>query len=170
MRIAMTSPQSRHFLVTPTSLEADLALAGLAGGLAAASLLIAEGPQQAALAKALTGPAQAKGIAVLIEYDVELAKAVEADGVMTGGSLKVWTAVKAALPKGAIIGARCASRHQAMELAEAGADFIAFSTRDLIDWWGEIFQVPCVSLIPGDDAPNADFIRPSDEVWGMNAP
>jgi thiamine-phosphate pyrophosphorylase len=166
----MTSPQSRHFLVTPSGLADDAALARFANGLEAASLLIAEGPEQAALAKALTNAAQAKGIAVLIEYDVELAKVVEADGVMTGGSLKVWTAAKAALPKGAIVGARCTSRHQAMELAEAGADFIAFTTRDLIDWWGEIFQVPCVSLIPGDDAPNADFIRPSDTMWTENAP
>lgn len=161
----MNLPQSRHFLVTPSGLAAGAALARINGGLEASSLLISDGPDQAALARALTTPAQAKGIAVLIEYDVELAKAVGADGVMTGGSLKAWQAAKAALGPDAIAGARCASKHQAMELAEAGADFVAFTDAGLIDWWGEIFQVPCVSLIPGFDAPQADFIQPGDAVW-----
>ena len=161
----MNPPQSRHFLVTPVSLSASEALAKLNAGLEGASLLVSEGPEQAAQARALTGPAQAKGIAVLIEYDVALATSVAADGVMTGGSLKTWQAAKAALPKDAIVGGRCLTRHQAMELAEAGADFIAFNDPEMVAWWGEIFQVPCVSLVAGEDLPNADFIRPDDAVW-----
>ena len=52
------------------------------------------------------------------------------------------------------------SRHDAMTLAEAGAEYIAFGApahlkdrdrarerRDeLIAWWAEIFQAPCVAL------------------------
>ncbi|MFZ0849319.1 MAG: thiamine phosphate synthase, partial [Hyphomicrobiaceae bacterium] len=52
------------------------------------------------------------------------------------------------------------SRHDAMSLAEAGADYVAFGapahlqdrTRaharrdDLVAWWGEIFEVACVAL------------------------
>ena len=149
-------------------------LARLHAGLDAASLLVSEGPDQAAIAACLTKPAQAKGIAVLIEYDTGLAKACGADGVMTGGSLKSWQAAKAALPQGAIVGGRCTSRHQAMDLAEAGADFVAFSDPALITWWAEIFQVPCVDAVPGRSLPEADFITPGESVWSLadakNAP
>ena len=53
-----------------------------------------------------------------------------------------------------------------MELADAGADFIAFAKEDLVEWWGPLFQVPCVSLVPGYDSEAADFIRPDDSMWG----
>ena len=52
------------------------------------------------------------------------------------------------------------TRHDAMNLAEEGADYIGFGIpphvddreaaaarrRELIAWWGEIFQVPCVAF------------------------
>ena len=49
-----------------------------------------------------------------------------------------------------------ASRHEAMELAELNADYVAFGLipedddgfdRDaLLAWWAEIFEIPCVAL------------------------
>ena len=70
-----------------------------------------------------------------------------------------------------------ASRHFAMEMAEAGADYIGLANEgegglDLIAWWGELFEVPCVALDPvePDEAGalaglGADFVRPAEAMW-----
>jgi len=79
-----------------------------------------------------------------------------------------------------IIGALCGtSRHVAMDLAEAGADYIAFNQARLkpheepiIAWWSNLFEVPCIAADPV--APEAvaalltqqpDFIRPPESIW-----
>jgi thiamine-phosphate pyrophosphorylase len=79
-----------------------------------------------------------------------------------------------------IIGALCGvSRHTAMDLAEAGADYVAFHQARLrphdepiIAWWSSLFEVPCIAADPV--APEAvaqllaqrpDFIRPPDPIW-----
>jgi thiamine-phosphate pyrophosphorylase len=79
-----------------------------------------------------------------------------------------------------IIGALAGtSRHVAMDLAEAGADYIAFHQARLkphdepiIQWWSSLFEVPCIAIDPvGADgiAPlltqRPDFIRPPDSIW-----
>jgi thiamine-phosphate pyrophosphorylase len=79
-----------------------------------------------------------------------------------------------------IIGALCGvSRHMAMDLAEAGADYVAFHQARLkpheepiIAWWSNLFQVPCVAADPvGPEQVAAlltqqpDFIRPPDSIW-----
>ncbi len=56
----------------------------------------------------------------------------------------------------AIVGVDCGtSRHRAMVLGEAGADYVAFSPgsdqssgsmEELVEWWQQIFTVPCVAL------------------------
>jgi thiamine-phosphate pyrophosphorylase len=71
------------------------------------------------------------------------------------------------------------SRHVAMDLAEAGADYVAFHQARLkphdepiIQWWTSLFEVPCIAADPvGLDgiAPlltqQPDFIRPPDSIW-----
>ncbi len=79
-----------------------------------------------------------------------------------------------------IVGALCGvSRHMAMDLAEAGADYVAFHQARLkpheepiIGWWSGLFQVPCIAADPvGAEqlAPlltqQPDFIRPPDSMW-----
>lgn len=79
-----------------------------------------------------------------------------------------------------IIGALAGiSRHMAMDLAEAGADYVAFHQARLkpheepiIQWWSSLFEVPCIAADPvGPDAvaqlltQQPDFIRPSDSIW-----
>lgn len=81
---------------------------------------------------------------------------------------------------GKIIGALAGiSRHVAMDLAEAGADYIAFHQARLkpheepiIQWWSGLFEVPCIAADPvGSDGiaqlltQQPDFIRPSDSIW-----
>ncbi|WP_119387831.1 thiamine phosphate synthase [Taklimakanibacter lacteus] len=79
-----------------------------------------------------------------------------------------------------IIGALCGvSRHTAMDLAEAGADYVAFHQARLkphdepiIAWWSGLFEVPCIAADPvGPEQVAAlltqqpDFIRPPDSIW-----
>ncbi len=133
--------------------------------------------------KPLVELAQKQNVAVVVQDDAQLARTVRADGVhLTPGKdiAARFDAARDILGRGAIVGIDPGvSRHDAMELAEAGADYIAFGApatlkdrergiekRDeLIDWWAEIFQVSCVALDvdSADDAAalaraGADFV------------
>lgn len=118
----------------------------------------------AAAARPLVEAAQKAGIAALIELDVDLARALRADGVhlrVAKDLAAAYDEARSRLGQRAIVGADPGiSRHDAMIAAEAGADYIAFGApahlndrdkargrRDeLIAWWAEIFQVPCVAF------------------------
>src|SRR5690606_5224996 len=73
------------------------------------------------------------------------------------------------------------SRHDAMSLAEAGADYVAFSIPanaqnteaarerrlDLVAWWAEIFEVPCVALEIEDPEEAAALARAGADLIGL---
>lgn len=130
-----------------------------------ATLIIAPGPDGSIDRKeaaALIALAHARDIAVLIEDDASLAKALSADGIHLSWQDDVETAyadARASLGPNAIIGVDAGhSRHGAMSLGESGADYIAFSLgagdRDLsenerlelVEWWAEIFEIPVVAF------------------------
>lgn len=128
----------------------------------------------------LIAAAQAKECAALIDDDARLARTLRADGVHLTFSADIaerFAEARAVLGNRFIVGADAgASRHDAMALAEAGADYIGFGLagrteddlevrREQIDWWAEIFQVPCVAfdVIAAEEAggllrAGADFI------------
>ena len=65
-------------------------------------------------------------------------------------------------------------KHEAMEIAEAGADYIAFpvAETELIKWWVESFEVPAVAwgCSSVDQARElidmkVEFIMPSPQMW-----
>ena len=111
--------------------------------------------------KPLVDVAQDQGAAAILFEDADLAALVKADGVHLPAGLDVRLRVEAAR---AVLGAEASigvdaghSRHSAMEAGEAGAEYVAFGAGDgteagrcarddLIAWWGEIFEVPCVAL------------------------
>jgi thiamine-phosphate pyrophosphorylase len=113
--------------------------------------------------KLLVDLAQDYGAAALIYDDVRLARTVRADGVhlhvQTDGTVTALIAeARAALGPASNIGIDAGiSRHRAMEAGEAGADYVAFGAAedtplarqardDLVSWWSDIFEVPCVAL------------------------
>ena len=135
------------------------------------------------IAKRLVNLIQRQNVAAIIEDDAPLARALKADGVHL-----TWNKDPQSRYAGAreiagdrfIVGADAGrSRDDAMTLGEAGADYIGFGIpphvedretarqrrRELVDWWAEIFEIPCVAFDVEDPeeaarlvAANADFI------------
>jgi thiamine-phosphate pyrophosphorylase len=187
----------RLYLITPPALPdparfaaEDLARALDAGDVAALQIRLKDVPDGDVLraAAAMIPVAQARGVAVLMNDRMDLAKRAGCDGVHLGQSDGDPVAARKLLGAEAMIGVTChASRHLAMEAGEAGADYVAFGaffptgTKDvqhraepeLLEWWSEMFELPCVA-IGGITAANcaplvragADFLAVVGAVWG----
>ena len=130
-----TAPISGLYAVTPDLRDSDALLervaAALAGGAAAVQYRnkIASPPLQRAQALALRDLCAAHSAIFIVNDDVGLAYAVDADGVHLGrddGSLEQ---ARRKLGRGAIVGASCYdSLERAAEAVAAGADYIAFGS------------------------------------------
>jgi thiamine-phosphate pyrophosphorylase len=139
---------------------------------------------------ALSPIAQNADVAVLINDRVDLAQELGADGVHLGQDDMPLREARKILGPQAMIGATAHnSRHLAMLAGESGADYVAFgaffesatktpktqATTDILSWWSELFEIPCVAIggITADNcAPlvqaGADFLAVCGGVW--NAP
>lgn len=158
--------QPRLCVVTAASADARR-LAEVLDAAAAATLLIAAGTGgalTAATARPLVELAQRRDIAALIEGDAQLARALRADGVHLPWSKDIearYGEAREVLGTRFIVGADVGrSRHDAMTIAEHGADYVGFGIPahvedragaaerrlELIAWWSEIFEVPCVAF------------------------
>ncbi len=125
----------------------------------------------------------------LFEKVLEKAKTMNCDGLHINADMTLYERARSVLGHDAIIGCDCGlSRHLAMQLGEAGADYVSFremtddlavpheqSTGQLIglvEWWQQLFEVPCVA---GDVADQiqietllhipADFIAIGPTLW-----
>ncbi|MEZ5842908.1 MAG: thiamine phosphate synthase [Hyphomicrobiaceae bacterium] len=168
---------------------APTAAARLSAALAAvpvASVVIlppAGGALDATVARGLVEIAQKAGVAALLADDAALARTLRADGVYLSPGRNIsdaYAEAREVLGTRYIVGAGAGkSRHDAMSLGEAGAEFIGFGVPadvqdvaaarerrlELINWWGEIFEIACVAfdVTATDDASalaaaGADFI------------
>ena len=143
--------------------------------------------EAARLAAPLLEICRSRDVAFIVNDDMGLAKRIGADGVHLGQDDGDPREARQLLGPEAQIGVTChASRHLAMEAAEAGADYIAFgaffqtTTKEvehqadpaLLGWWTTVSEVPCVA-IGGVTAQNcaplvsagADFLAVSSGVW-----
>ena len=130
----MTTPACQLYLVMPveTPQAADKLARMLAGGHVASLLLTAAPGAEVDPAKArpLVKLAQGKGVAVLMADDSDMARKVGADGVHLIDDPFDYDAARRALGPRAIVGVDVGlSRHDAMELGERGADYVAFNDR-----------------------------------------
>jgi len=168
----MTQHIPRLHLVAPNGpVERIAACAGAACAAGdVASILLPPLP-----VKSLVERLQRLGLAVLSAGDPQSALSAGADGSEVS-DLAAYQHARSILGADRIVGAFCAaSRHRAMELGEAGADYVAFAQRgheDLISWWAEIFQPPCIAADPVTPESldillphRPDFIRPDDAMW-----
>ncbi len=128
---------------------------------------------------------QANGLACLVDNDAGVAERLGADGLHLDANPEAYAAARKLLGESASIGVLCGlGRHDAMQMAELGADYVAFGPKgesiidaidqyaDLIAWWAEIFVVPCVAwnVETAEQAAKfaalgADFVAPSARIW-----
>jgi thiamine-phosphate pyrophosphorylase len=186
----------RLYLITPPAFEPaafseDLKRALDAGDVASLQLRLKDVPDDAIrrAAEALAPIAQSRGVAFLMNDRPDLARELGCDGVHVGQGDAPYREARRVVGPDAIVGVSCqGSRHLAMEAAEAGADYVAFgpmfptSTKpdagdvaeiELLSWWAELFEVPCVAI--GGITPancgalvraGADFLCVISAVWG----
>jgi len=187
--MADVKPRCRLYLQLPGALTAKLETL-LAQALAEADVAcVLLGHDAAAIDEDQVGRlidlVQTTGAACLIEGDVALAERLGADGVHLAADPDTYRKARSLLGDGASIGAGCGlRRHEAMLLAELGADYVGFGPSapsdidtiddcaELIAWWSEIFVIPSVAFnIDRIDSAQrlallgADFIAPSKLIW-----
>ncbi len=126
---------------------------------------------------------QGAGAACLVQ-DIDAAAELGADGVHIPADLDLYAKARTLLGTSANIGVACGSaRDEAMHLAEAGADYVAFGPSGAsmderpemlkqVSCWSEIFVIPCVAWNVETIAEaralaeaGADFTAPAPTIW-----
>ncbi|MFD0986497.1 thiamine phosphate synthase [Methyloligella solikamskensis] len=160
----------------------EAALAGALERYPVASVLLTGGediPFDAEWANSVRRLCHLNDVAFLAEISPERAAEIEADGIHIGADPQAYKRARQALGKNAIIGTHCASRHDAMVLAELGTDYVAFTTQmqsmtqsddpvpDLIEWWSETFEIPSVAWNVGSAADAAQALKSGADFLGI---
>ena len=191
----------RLYLITPTHIGAEDALVPFteqlktaldAGDIACVQLRLKDVDDDIVLraGEALMPIVQRAGTAFLVNDRPDLAAKLGADGAHIGQDDASYEAARAALGPDKILGVTAHnSRHLAMEAAGKGADYVAFGaffptlTKDakaradieILEWWSEIFEVPCLAIggiTPENAAPlvaaGADFLAVASGVWNYS--
>jgi thiamine-phosphate pyrophosphorylase len=185
---------SRLYLITPPALEPKsfslkLEAALDAGDIACVQLRLKNTDDDSIrrAADILRPIIQKRGAAFLMNDRADLALACDCDGVHVGAEDTPYAEARALLGPDRIVGVTCRdSRHDAIEAAEAGADYVAFGAFfptqtkeakakadiEILRWWSEIMTVPCVAIggiTPANCAPlvaaGADFLAVVSAVW-----
>jgi thiamine-phosphate pyrophosphorylase len=185
---------TRLYLITPPALDpagfADLLGIALdAGDVACVQLRLKDADDDTIrrAAERLVPIAQSRNVAFLMNDRPDLALATGCDGVHVGQQDASYAEARRLLGPERIVGVTShASRHLAMDAAEAGADYVAFGaffpsgTKDarhhadpeILRWWSDIMTVPCVAIggiTPENCGPlvaaGADFLAVIGAVW-----
>jgi thiamine-phosphate pyrophosphorylase len=188
------SERCRLYLITPTAFDprsfADTLKSALAAGDVATLQLRMKDVADDEIRRAtelLMPVARNAGVAFLLNDRPDLAAELGADGVHIGQDDMPYVRARALVGRDAIVGVTChASRHLAIEAAEAGADYVAFGAFfptvtkspkakadvELLHWWSELMTVPSVAIggIALENAAplieaGADFLAVCAGVW-----
>lgn len=189
--------EGRLYLITPPAIEpvsfADrLAEALDAGDVACLQLRLKDVDDDTICraCDALRPVTQSRGVALLMNDRPDLALKTDCDGAHVGQEDAPYAEARKLLGPDRIIGVTClASRHLAIEAAEAGADYVAFggffrsTTKqsralreptdiEILRWWGETMEVPSCAIggiTPENCGPLAaagvDFLAVISAVW-----
>ena len=179
----------RLYLVTPhdpSGLAEQLSQALDAADIAAVLVRLPGGEesQKVSHLKALAGAVQDKGAALLLDGRPDLAARTGADGAHLDGVDHFKAALSILKPERIAGCGGLASRHDAMVVGEAGADYVMFgepssagvrpaldAVSERVAWWAELFEIPCVGFAGSLDeveplaAAGADFVALGDCVF-----
>ena len=184
-------PTPRLYLMTPevadpTTVRDALAAAVKSADVAAVLLRLAVADERTLInrAKALAPLVQDRGAALLLDGLPDIAAHVGADGAHLTGA-DAFEAALTTLKPARIAGCGgLQTRHDAMMVAEAGADYVMFGEPDeqqhrpsldavveRVAWWAELFEIPCVGFAGGIEevaplaAAGAEFIALGDWIF-----
>jgi len=189
----VTGPRCRLYLVTPAALDPaafrDTLAAALDAGDVACVQLRLKDVDDDTIRRAidtLRPVTQSRDAAFLLNDRADLAAATGCDGAHLGQEDGDHAAARKLLGD-RTLGITChASRDLAMRAGELGADYIAFGAffptatkitehnaePELLEWWSEIVEIPCVAIggiTPVNCAPlvraGADFLAVVGAVW-----
>jgi thiamine-phosphate pyrophosphorylase len=192
--MTVTEARCRLYLITPPVVDLDafgddLVRALDTGDVACVQLRLKEADDdEIRLAiERLLPLSRARDVAFIVNDRPDLAAEMGTDGCHVGQEDTTYEEARRLVGDDGIVGVTCHySRHLAMEAAEAGADYVAFGAffptgtkaakasakPDILEWWSEIFEVPCVA-IGGITIQNcgrlvtagADFLAVVAAVW-----
>jgi len=193
----MNGEPGRLTLITPPAFDSPafaprLAAALAAGGVNCVRLAMDAGEDALRAAVAALQPVCAAAeVALIIADHPRLARALGLDGVhLSDGAPAAVRRARADLGPDAVVGADgAASRHRAMGVAEAGADYVSLrpvqagslgdgaqADPDLFAWWSEMIETPCVAEggvtpdLAAALAPHADYVAARFSVWDAPDP
>ena len=193
----MNDERPQIYLITPPTFDLEV-FPGLLGrvldGVDVACLRLAVATRDeemiARAADALREVTHQRDVAIVIERHALLVERLGLDGVhLTDGGKNLRT-LRKDLGADAIIGAFCGnSRHDGINAAEAGADYVAFgpvgasalergeqAESELFGWWSEMIEVPVVAEgglsveKVRELAGMTDFFGIGDEIWATDDP
>jgi thiamine-phosphate pyrophosphorylase len=192
---AGNGPTCRLYLISPERIDhpalfADELRSALDGGDVAAFQLRLKGVDDSVVARVadtLRPICQHRDVALIMNDRPDLAVKLDCDGVHIGQDDMPYAEARRIVGSDRQIGVTCkASRHLAMEAAEAGADYVAFGAffpsttktvttpadLDILHWWSGLMEVPCVAIggITVDNCravveAGADFLAVAGGVW-----
>lgn len=180
-------------LITPPAIDLDLFPDRLAAVLDSADIacvrLALAGKDEDMIQRAADAcrlVSHARDVAIVIENHVLMVERLGLDGVhLTDGARQV-RKIRKELGNDAIVGAFCGvTRHEGMNAAEAGADYVAFGPIgttplgngeqvefDTIEWWSQVIEVPVITEgaltaeLVAKFGPVTDFFGIGEEIWG----
>jgi thiamine-phosphate pyrophosphorylase len=188
---AAPRPAPRLYLVTPqladpSGFTRQLTAALDAGDVAAVLLRLADTDERTLIncAKTLATAVQSKDAALLLDGRPDLVARAGADGAHLTGLAAFSNAVADLKPERIVGAGGLVTRHDAMLVAEQGADYVMFgeppaegesptraAVEDRVAWWAEVVEIPCVGYAAAveDVAPlvaaGADFVALGDFLW-----
>jgi thiamine-phosphate pyrophosphorylase len=183
-------PLARLYLLTPPverpAAVTDMADAVASADVAAVLLRLADADERSLinLVKEIAPKVQRRDVALILAGRDDIVARSGADGAHLGDVEALKEAVSRLKPKSIAGAGGLHTRHEAMEAAEAGADYVMFgepdaagrrpsfdSVVDRVEWWAEVFEIPCVAYaarleeISTLAGAGADFVAVGEAVF-----